>query len=163
MKALNCLGKLGLIVLFMNMYSASAQTIQKQNIDIFPKVEEGYEQFVIEVPHSDKDHEKKIELIIGKVIEVDNCNKHSLSGSLEEKNLEGWGYTYYTFESNGDVLSTMMACPDSEKVHKFIASKSELIRYNGKLPVVVYVPEGFEVRYKIWKAEDEEFKALKTK
>lgn len=163
MKALNYLGKFALILLFMNMYSASAQIIQKQNIDIFPKAEEGYEQFVIEVPHSDKDHEKKIELIVGKVMEVDNCNKHRLAGSFEEKDLEGWGYTYFTFESDGNVASTMMACPDTEKVEKFISSQSELIRYNGKLPVVVYVPEGFEVRYKIWKAEDEEFKALKTK
>lgn len=27
-----------------------------------------------------------------------------------------------------------------------------LVRYNSKLPVVVYVPEGVEVRYRIWSA-----------
>jgi ecotin len=29
------------------------------------------------------------------------------------------------------------------------------VRYNSKLPVVVYVPEGLEVRYRLWKAEAE--------
>ena len=29
-----------------------------------------------------------------------------------------------------------------------------LIRYNSKLPVVVYVPDEFEVRYRIWTAGD---------
>jgi ecotin len=27
-----------------------------------------------------------------------------------------------------------------------------LQRYNSKLPVVVYVPEGFQVRYRVWEA-----------
>jgi ecotin len=30
-----------------------------------------------------------------------------------------------------------------------------LIRYNSRLPVVVYVPEGVEVRYRIWRADPE--------
>ncbi|MBW2490657.1 MAG: proteinase inhibitor I4 serpin, partial [Deltaproteobacteria bacterium] len=32
-------------------------------------------------------------------------------------------------------------------------------RYNSRLPVVVYVPEGVEVRYRIWRAEPESKKA----
>ena len=27
-----------------------------------------------------------------------------------------------------------------------------LLRYNSRLPVVVYVPQGFDVRYRIWTA-----------
>jgi ecotin len=30
-----------------------------------------------------------------------------------------------------------------------------LILYNSRLPVVVYAPEGVEVRYRIWRAEPE--------
>ena len=33
--------------------------------------------------------------------------------------------------------------------------KSRLIRYNSRLPVVVYAPEGVELRYRIWKADPE--------
>ncbi len=34
-----------------------------------------------------------------------------------------------------------------------------LLRYNSKLPVVVYVPEGFEVRYRIWQAGEKVIRA----
>jgi ecotin len=45
--------------------------------------------------------------------------------------------------------------PDAPKVERFITlgGDSYLIRYNSHLPVVVYVPEGVEVRYRIWTAE----------
>lgn len=29
-----------------------------------------------------------------------------------------------------------------------------MLRYNSKLPIVVYTPENVEVKYRIWKAED---------
>ncbi|SRR5690625_3733191 len=153
------------IILFaLGVNTLSAQSpIQKQSMDIFPEAEEGYTQFVIEVPHSDKDNEKKIELFVGKMMSVDNCNTHMLSGTFQENDLSGWGYTYFTFDSDGGVASTMMACPDDEKTERFVKSKSEMVRYNGKLPLVVYVPEGYEVQYKIWKAEDETFKGLEVK
>jgi ecotin len=37
-------------------------------------------------------------------------------------------------------------------VNRFITLGGEpyLIRYNSRLPVVVYAPEGVEVRYRIW-------------
>jgi ecotin len=35
-----------------------------------------------------------------------------------------------------------------------------LIRYNSRLPVVVYVPEVAEVRYRIWRA-DKSTKSMK--
>jgi ecotin len=51
--------------------------------------------------------------------------------------------------------STKMACPPGEgKTEAFVAVRGEgfLQPYNSKLPVVVYVPDGFEVRYRIWTA-----------
>ena len=53
------------------------------------------------------------------------------------------------------MAGTLMAVdPDASKVNRFIPLGGEpyLIRYNSKLPVVVYVPEGVEVRYRIWRA-----------
>lgn len=143
---------------------ANAQSvIQKQSLDIFPKPEEGYAQFVIDVPHSDKDSEKKIEIFVGKWAETDKCNTHVLSGVLQEKDLQGWGYTYFEFDTKGDIMSTMMGCPDSEKINKFVKSQGKIVRYNGKLPLVIYVPVGYEVQYKIWKAEEEVFKGLEVR
>jgi len=53
--------------------------------------------------------------------------------------------------------STKMACPpDEQPKQTFVAVRSQqaLVRYNSKLPLVVYVPEGFEVRYRVWQAGD---------
>jgi len=47
--------------------------------------------------------------------------------------------------------------PNAPKVTRFITLGGDpyLIRYNSRLPIVVYVPEGTELRYRIWKAEAE--------
>jgi len=31
-----------------------------------------------------------------------------------------------------------------------------MIRYNSRLPVVIYSPEGVEIRYRIWEAGEEQ-------
>ena len=43
------------------------------------------------------------------------------------------------------------------KVDRFVAlgGSPYIIRYNSSLPIVVYVPEGMEVRYRVWRAEPE--------
>jgi len=47
-----------------------------------------------------------------------------------------------------------MACPDGKKTDAFVPVVGEgfMLRYNSKLPVVVYVPKGVEVRYRVWSA-----------
>jgi ecotin len=53
------------------------------------------------------------------------------------------------------MAGTLMAVdPEAPKVPRFITIGGDpyLIRYNSRLPVVVYVPEGVEVRYRIWSA-----------
>jgi ecotin len=56
------------------------------------------------------------------------------------------------------MAGTLMAInPNEPKVNRFITLGGDphLIRYNSNLPIVVYVPEGVEVRYRIWSAEAE--------
>ncbi|MNT95848.1 Ecotin precursor [compost metagenome] len=54
-----------------------------------------------------------------------------------------------------------MACPDGKKKQAFVPVVGEgfMLRYNSKLPVVVYVPEGVEVRYRVWSASNKVKKA----
>jgi len=52
----------------------------------------------------------------------------------------------------------MMACPPGDtKTEAFVLVRGTGFkqRYNSKLPVVVYVPKDFEVRFRIWSAGDE--------
>jgi ecotin len=56
------------------------------------------------------------------------------------------------------MAGTLMAVdPKAPKVSRFITLGGEpfLVRYNSRLPIVVYVPKGVEVRYRLWKAEPE--------
>ena len=54
------------------------------------------------------------------------------------------------------MAGTLMAVdPNEPKKDRWITlgGEPELIRYNSRLPLVVYVPAGVEVRYRIWRAE----------
>lgn len=125
-----------------------------ENLKVYPAPAEGMARYVILLDSlgSDAEYDYQVELIPGKMVDVDMCNRHGLSGGITEKTVTRFGYNYYEFTSTGDVFSTQMACMDDEKVSKFISGQTTKIRYNSLLPVVVYAPEGFELKYKIWKA-----------
>jgi ecotin len=56
------------------------------------------------------------------------------------------------------MAGTLMAVsPDAPKVDRFITlgGEPQLLRYNSRLPLVVYIPGGVEVRYRIWRAGPE--------
>lgn len=151
------------LIAFVGYISLSmAQSVMKQDTDIFPDAEEGFKKMVIEVPHSDNDNNKKIEFTVGKWMEVDGCNQFGLQGTLEKKDLEGWGYEYYVFKTEGQVFSTKMACPDMPNRNLFVSAAPEMVRYNGRLPIVIYVPQGYDVQFKIYKAEDDVYHAAEV-
>lgn len=133
---------------------ASTQPLEK--IAPYPKAEKGMKRQVIQLTPQEDESTLKVELLIGQTLEVD-CNHHRLGGELASKTLEGWGYDYYVFDKVTSPVSTMMACPDGKKEQKFVTAylgDAGMVRYNSKLPIVVYTPANVEVKYRIWKAED---------
>ncbi len=122
----------------------------------FPKAEKGMKRQVIQLPQQQDESALKVELMIGQTLEVD-CNHHRLGGELESKTTEGWGYDYYVFEKLSGPVSTMMACPDGKKEKKFVTAglgDDGMLRYNSKLPIVVYTPSNVDVKYRIWRADE---------
>lgn len=119
---------------------------------VYPTASSDQRQIVIHLPAKEDlsmESNYKVELIGGKTMTVD-CNRHGLDGSWEKKTVEGMGYTYYTFTSDGKAWSTMMGCPEESKHEAFVAAEPLMIDYNSRLPIVVYLPKGFELRYRIW-------------
>ena len=125
-----------------------------ENLKPYPTTLEGMERYVIYLEPQEHEDILKVELIPGTTRMVD-CNRHRLVGQMTEKDVSGWGFPYYTFETKGHIASTLMGCPDA-KSEKFIQAESLLIRYNSRLPLVVYVQEGYELQYRIWKAGTEQ-------
>lgn len=118
----------------------------------YPPAEKGYKRMVIHLPVLANEDNHKLEIIIGKTIKVD-CNHHWFGGQLIEEVAKGWGFPYFILKKVGDTASTLMACPPDKKAQKaFVSVRGDgnLLRYNSKLPVVVYVPVDFEVHYRTW-------------
>jgi ecotin len=141
-----------IVILIVSRFSfAQEGNYEPLDLEMFPKAETGFKQVYIQVPIIENEENYKIELHIGKEALVD-CNQHALIGEVAEQTLEGWGYTYFKVNTDGSMASTKMACLDSKLERKFIKIAPQLLRYNSRMPVVVYVPEGISVKYKIFKA-----------
>ncbi len=128
------------------------------NLKAFPPAENGMVRYVLHLPVQADESAHKVELIVGKTVEVEGRNRYFFGGKIEEETIEGWGYTRYMVDSLGPMAGTLMAVdPDAPRAARFITigGGPYLIRYNSRLPVVVYVPEGVEVRYRIWAARAE--------
>ncbi len=128
------------------------------NMKAFPRADEGMVRYVLQLPEQVNESAFKVELIAGKTVEVDEANRYFFTGKIEEKTISGWGFPRYILGKLGPMAGTLMAInPNAPKVNRFITVGGEpyLIRYNSRLPIVVYAPEGVEVRYRVWSAEVE--------
>lgn len=116
----------------------------------YPAAEKGYVRKVIQLPALPDENLAKVELQIGKVIDVD-CNRYFFGGELQSETLEGWGYDYYVLNELKGPMGTLMACADGSKHKEFVTINNiPLMRYNSKLPIVLYVPEDVVVKYRVW-------------
>lgn len=134
--------------------NSELESSTQHDVSMYPEAKSGQKRVVITVPEKKNESDYKIELIAGKNTKVD-CNRQGLIGELNELNLEGWGYHYYEFKTNGEVFSTMMGCPENQPLKdQFIFAPSLMVSYNSKLPYVVYLPKGYELKYKIWSVSE---------
>lgn len=150
-------------LVLLSATAVNAQSAKKQykplDLSMYPAAKEGFKQVYIQLPVNKNERGLKVEVFIGKD-HLTDCNSYFVMGEVKEETVEGWGYTYFNVLSEGQVAGTLMACPGYKKKNKFVhMSKPLLLDYNSKLPIVVYVPAGLEVRYKIWTAGQEMKKA----
>ncbi|GEM_PF-1635279 len=150
-------------ILCINSISAQIPVTQQIPSNQFPIPTDNQIQITLQLPpKGDAKTERnfKIELIPGKKEMVD-CNVHGFDGKFEEKELQEYGYNYYVFESKGEMFSTLMSCPDETKHEEFVTGKSITIDYNSQIPLIMYIPKGFEVKYRIWEGNDVVFDMAK--
>jgi ecotin len=128
---------------------------QSDPMKAFPPAEPGMRRLVIRVPAVAAPEDRRVELQVGKVLKVD-CNRHQLGVQVTRKVAQGWGYDYFVLGEPTGPVSTRMACPpDAPLREEFVRAPAPALaslRYNPRLPIVVYAPEGVQVRYRIWTA-----------
>jgi ecotin len=146
-----------LLMLMLGLAAAGKAADIARELKPFPPAGEGMNRYVITLPEAPDEDLLKVQLLIGKTVKLDAHNRYFFGGKLERETIEGWGYDRYLVKSLGPMGGTLMAVdPNEPKVDRFItlAGEPELLRYNSRLPLVVYVPEGVEVHYRIWRADD---------
>ncbi|HEX8914314.1 MAG TPA: ecotin family protein [Humisphaera sp.] len=119
----------------------------------YPPAEAGMVRYAILLPKRDREDDVKVELIVGKKTTVDSANGAAYGGQIETVNIEGWGFTRYVVKDLGGVMQTLRGGGHPEE--RFVKVQSILVRYNSRVPIAVYVPEGAEVQYRLWTATPE--------
>lgn len=141
--------------------NALTPRVPAEDIKMFPAAQPGQTRVVIALPAEQVESDIRVELIIGKTMQVD-CNQHWFAGSLKQETVQGWGYSYYRLADPKGPASTLMACPGRPNQDDFVRVRGDgyLLSYNSRLPIVVYVPKGFDVRYRLWRASNEVARAV---
>jgi ecotin len=144
-----------IVTLSLLTFTSVSLAVAADDLKAFPPAEEGMARHIIRVPQLEDESVFKVELIIGKTVRTDAANRYFFAGTLETENIPGWGYDRYVLRKLGPMAGTLMAVdPNAPQVDRFISLNREtILRYNSRLPYVVYVPTGTEVRYRLWRAE----------
>ncbi|MCE2799870.1 MAG: ecotin family protein [Planctomycetaceae bacterium] len=127
----------------------------QENMKAYPPAAEGMKRLVVYLETKEEEDDYRVELMVGKTVEVDAANRFFFSGTLEEETIEGWGFPKYVVKQIGPMAGTRIGVdPDAPKVKRFVklGGEPKLLRYNSKLPLVVYVPKDAEVKLKVWVA-----------
>jgi len=151
MKIVHTVTVLGLFFTVLSVHAGD-------NLKAFPAPDKGSVRYVLQLPKLDDESTHKVELIVGKTVLLDEKNQYFFGGKIQEETIKGWGFPRYIVSEIGPMAGTRMAIdPNAPKVNRFITLGGEpyLIRYNSRLPIVMYAPEGVEVRYRIWSVGSE--------
>jgi len=137
-------------------FATMSLSFAADNMKAFPPAEQGMTRYVIALPQQEDESALKVELIIGKTVKTDAVNRYFFGGALKTETIPGWGFDRHVLRELGPMAGTLMGVdPNAPQVERFITlgGEPQLLRYNSRLPLVVYVPAGVEVRYRLWRAE----------
>jgi ecotin len=145
-------------ILLLALIPFAAMAADRDELKAFPAAEPGMVRHVIRLEARPNEDLFKVELIVGKDITTRDTRNHMrLGGQLKTETIQGWGYDYHILRAFGPGVSTLMAVPENgPEVQRFVAIQGEyLVRYNSRLPIVIYTPAEAVVRYRIWSTTPE--------
>jgi ecotin len=156
--------------------AAPARALPRLDLSPYPAPAAGEQRWVIQLPGvppapaeagispspSPSPHDWRVQLIVGREMQLD-CNRHSFRGRIRSETLPGLGTPILRVTNVGPLASTRMACPPGSPLRKVflpLGEKPVVLPYNASLPIVVYAPKDLEVRWRLWKAERQQYRAV---
>ena len=123
----------------------------------YPEPPAGMERKVVLLPHVKRgdDAAIQVEILVGREIETDGVNSYRFGGTINEQTIKGWGFSYYEVDGRLEHAASTLIGGPTNPAPRFVPGPSRLIRYNSRLPLVVMVPAGCELRWRLWKADGE--------
>lgn len=120
----------------------------------FPPPATGQARHVIQLPARADESRIQVEIQLGKTLTID-CNHYAFGGELVEHHVPGWGYDYFIYGKEHPLVSTEKACPPDSDRSAFVQAvdANRMLRYNSRMPIVIYTPSDIDVRYLLWYAE----------
>jgi ecotin len=143
----------GALILFSAAALAGGSS---DNLQAFPPATAGMLRHVIELSPQADESLLRVELMIGKTVKTDAANRYFFLGELVTEIIQGWGFERYVLRELGPMAGNLMAVdPNAPRVERFIqlGGDAKLLRYNSRLPLVIYVPADVEVRHRLWRAD----------
>ena len=143
----------------------AGRAIPRLDLSPYPQPAPGQRRWVIQLPGllppspagvvTSDPHTWRVQLVVGQEMPVD-CNIHRISGQLQASDLPGWGYPIYRLEgpNAGQSIASLMACPPGQpRRQSFVTLAAEpfLVPYNVSLPIVVYLPQSLQLRWRVWR------------
>jgi ecotin len=128
------------------------------DLQAFPPPGPGMVRHVLRLPKQADESAMSVQLVAGKTVRVDARNRYFFAGKIQPETIQGWGFVRYVVSELGPMAGTLMAVdPGEPKVDRFVSLGGEhfLVGYSSRVPLVVYAPEGVEVRWRIWTAAPE--------
>ena len=145
------------LILALTIVGVAQQRSSEYGLEAYPPAEKGQVRYVWHPPQLSNETDAKVELIVGKTIDTDGVNRYTLKGNIVTETIKGWGYDRYIVVADGGMIRTLIGVPPgTPRVEKFVklGGPATLVRYNSRLPVVVYAPEGLTVRFRVWRPEE---------
>lgn len=134
---------------------AAAPPKSQTDIAMFPKASRGMKQIVIRPPRRADEAQLRIEFYAGQLRTID-CNQVSIPAGLTRHEVQGWGYPYWDMPTPPPAITTLMGCPAGSERQAFVHGTPSFVDYRSALPIIVYVPGGYGVRYRIWRTDGAE-------
>ena len=117
----------------LNHFSSLAFGVDHPELKAFPLAKQGMDRFVITLPHKERGEEDAfiVEIIVGRKMLTDGVNRVRFSNTIEPRQLQGWGYTYY--EVTGSSLAMIIPHPLHPSHHRVLVLRPVIATAPGPL------------------------------